>query len=396
MNQPIHIQDYLYELPEEKIALRPLEQRDHSNLLVYHKGVIQHKKFFDLPELLPPDSLIFFNDTKVIPARLLFHKPTGSEIEIFLLNPVAPSAELQLAMKATGPAAWKCTIGNLKRWPDDLVLKMSSGDRSLYAQLIDRHDGIVSFRWEPEALAFADVMEWAGRTPLPPYIRRNPESGDRERYQTVYSHYEGAVAAPTAGLHFTDSILQKIQSKKMVTDFLTLHVSAGTFQPVKVENAREHPMHAEQVVVTRRNLENLLSKKHIVAVGTTSLRTLESLFWYGLKLIKDKDAEFRIDKMDPYQADLELPSVESALHAVLDRMARENKDMITGTTSIFILPGYSFRICNSLITNFHQPGSTLMLLVAAFVGKQWKQIYEEALSHHYRFLSYGDSSLLMP
>ena len=306
---------------------------------------------------------------------------------------MAPSNDT--TFEATSGSSWKCTIGNLKRWPDGTTLIKKVNDIELRAQLKSREEGIVDFNWTPKDISFAEVVRVIGVTPLPPYIKREADKNDLERYQTIYSHYEGAVAAPTAGLHFTDKVLSAIQLKGIETDFLTLHVSAGTFQPVKVDNAAHHEMHAEQVIVTKKNIENLLLDKPVVAVGTTSVRTLESLYWYGVKLIINPKEEFLIKQFDPY----ELPSFytkKEVFAAVLRKLKAENIEHITGKTSIYILPGYSFKVCKALITNFHQPGSTLMLLVAAFVGEDWKKIYQQALDNDYRFLSYGDSSLLVP
>lgn len=397
MNRRINIEEFTYELPPERIALFPLEQRDQSKLLVYSKGAITHQQFRALPDLLPKNSVLFFNDTKVIPARIIFQKDTGAQIEIFLLNPENKSELLQNAMLVTGSSTWKCTIGNLKRWGEGTILNKKSGPLTLTARLADRQEGLVQLSWTPTDFTFAEVVNEFGNTPLPPYIKRDVADNDKDRYQTVYSHYEGAVAAPTAGLHFSDEVLREIQDKGIIKDFLTLHVSAGTFQPVKVQNATEHIMHAEQIVATRKNIENLLlSGKKIVAVGTTSLRTLESLYWYGVKLIQNNSNEFIINQFDPYvHQENELPNRAEALKAILKSMDKSGVSSVAGTTSIFILPGYSFKIVDCLITNFHQPASTLMLLVAAFVGEDWKDIYNEALATGYRFLSYGDSSLLM-
>ena len=395
MQPLIPISEFMYSLPEDRIAYHPLADRDQSKLLHYHQGKIDHKVFKQLPELLPADSVLFFNDTKVIPARLYFQKDTGAEIEIFLLNPVAPSSLLQIAMQSKGNAAWKCTIGNLKRWSKGIILTKQISKGEVNAELIDRQEGIIKFSWSPE-FSFAEMISEFGATPLPPYIKREAEQKDLERYQTVYSHFEGAVAAPTAGLHFTEKIIRQIQQKGIPINFLTLHVSAGTFQPVKVENALEHIMHSEQIVISKANIQNLLTGRKVIAVGTTSMRSLESLYWYGLKLLSNPEAEFKISQDDPYLERSNLPSTQESLGYVLRHMENEGLDNIIGHTSIYILPGYSFKICNGLITNFHQPGSTLMLLVAALVGNDWKKIYETALENDYRFLSYGDSSLLLP
>jgi S-adenosylmethionine:tRNA ribosyltransferase-isomerase len=338
---------------------------------------------------------LFSNDTKVIPARIHFQKETGAEIEIFLLNPVKPSGLMAEVMMTTRRCTWSCTIGNLKRWKDDQLLTKEENGITLTARLVDRAAGLVEFLWTM-GKSFAEVIPAVGVTPLPPYIKREASAEDVDRYQTVYSHYQGAVAAPTAGLHFTDQILKDLADKGIEKDFLTLHVSAGTFQPIKTENALDHVMHQEQIVITRKSIEKiLLGDKFIVAVGTTSMRTLESLFWFGVKLLNESDAEFTITQHDPYQKRT-LPSKEESLKAVLNYMSKHGITVITGKTSIFIYPGYEFRICDGLITNFHQPASTLIILVAALIGEDWQHVYNEALQRDYRFLSYGDSSLLIP
>lgn len=392
--QPININDYKYELPQERIALYPLEQRDQSKLLVYKNGKIEHQHFYELSQFLPPNATLFFNDTKVIPARLLFQKETGATIELFLLNPLQPSPLVAVSMEARGSSQWHVAIGNAKRWSDGKPLTHHLGGGTLTAKLIDKEKGIVNFSWAPESLTFAEVVTMAGATPLPPYLKREVEASDREHYQTIYSKKEGAVAAPTAGLHFTDRVFEDLKKKNIQTDFLTLHVSAGTFQPVKVDNTMDHPMHAEQMVISKRNLETVLnSNGMIVAVGTTSLRTLESLYWYGVKLEYNQHAEFMIEQHEPYQNRSKL-SFKHAIQNVLDKLDRDQATQLMGETSIYIVPGYEIKSCEAIITNFHQPGSTLMLLVAAFVGPDWKKIYEQALGNGYRFLSYGDSSLL--
>jgi S-adenosylmethionine:tRNA ribosyltransferase-isomerase len=396
MKREININDYAYSLPQERIALFPLRSRDQSKLLFYNKGKITHEVFSSLPQHLPDNSLLFFNDTKVIPARLHFKKDTGAEIEIFLLSPVAPSSLLVEVMQVTDACSWKCTIGNLKRWTEGTILKKKINNIELEADLKDRETGLVEFRWTGK-VSFAELIHQSGEVPLPPYLKRKPEASDVHRYQTVYAHYEGAVAAPTAGLHFTPEVLADLKSKNIQTDFLTLHVSAGTFQPVKVDNASEHVMHKEQVLIDRQNIENLLQPgKTIIPVGTTAMRTLESLYWFGAKLMLDPDEQFLITQTDPYYYRANAPSANEAFIHVQRHMTKHNIDILRGETSIYIMPGYSFKVCKGLITNFHQPGSTLILLVAAFVGEDWKTIYSQALNNNYRFLSYGDSSLLLP
>jgi S-adenosylmethionine:tRNA ribosyltransferase-isomerase len=395
MNLQVSITDYTYSLPAERIALFPLPERDQSRLLVYRQGIIAHETFLHITDHLPANTTLFFNNTKVIQARLHFEKSSGAVVEVFLLNPVFPSTHLIAVMQSTSVCRWNCTIGNLKRWKDKTVLEKSIGGVTLRAILLDRAQGLVEFRWNDE-LSFAEVIDKAGQTPLPPYLKRPPAEDDKIRYQTVYSRNEGAVAAPTAGLHFTEKVLSALSAKGIEEQFLTLHVSAGTFQPVKVENAAEHPMHREQVIISRQNVEALLkSDRFVVAVGTTSMRTLESIYWYGVKLAGDKNAEFMISQQDAYTLDGDVP-LNKAVNLVLERMKKEDVTAITGETAIYIMPGYRFRVCRGLVTNFHQPNSTLILLVAAFVGNDWKRIYDEALRNDYRFLSYGDSSLLIP
>ena len=388
----LDVKDFTYDLPQERIAQYPLPQRDQSKLLVYKKGKIDHEKFINISDFLPTDSTLFFNETKVIPARLYFQKESGAVIEIFLLGPVRPSPLFLETMQSTKNCAWRCTIGNLRRWSESSISKKID-QITLTATLEDRQEGIVQFTWTGHD-TFAEILQRIGNTPLPPYIKRTADAQDKERYQTVYSNREGAVAAPTAGLHFTEAVFESLKKKNIVSDFLTLHVSAGTFQPIKVKNPLEHTMHQEQIVVSRQNIENILKRKNIVAVGTTSLRTLESLYWYGVKLIKNRGNDFDIKQQEPDLHE-DFPTATEAVTAVGSYMDAQNKSSITGHTSIYIVPGYTFRICRGLITNFHQPGSTLILLVAAFAGPDWRKIYNEALDNGYRFLSYGDSSLLI-
>lgn len=391
----LDLTEFTYSLPPDRIATYPLPQRDASKLLVYKSGKIKHELFPSVKEHLKPGNLLVFNNTKVIPARLLFTKDSGAVIEIFLLEPVEPSPVVAVAMQATESATWRCTIGNLKKWKDDAVLSKSTDQLEMRATLIDRERGLVSLSWT-SGLTFAESVSLLGDVPLPPYLKRAAEESDRRRYQTVYSRHEGAVAAPTAGLHFTTQVLDSLAAKGIATDYLTLHVSAGTFQPIKTSSVKDHVMHAEQVTVTKDNLDNLLNHPQVVAVGTTSMRTLESLYWYGVKLMRDPNAAFAIGQSDPYVSREHLPSTTDALQAVRNQMSRLGTDSLTGETSIYILPGYTFRICRGLITNFHQPGSTLIVLVAAFIGPDWRKVYAEAMDNDYRFLSYGDSSLLLP
>ena len=385
--------EYTYHLPPERIALYPLKQRDHSKLLVSRNNGITHAHFSDLPEFLPSNSFLFFNNTKVIPARIRFQKDTGADIEIFLLDPVSPSTLVHEAMQTKGTCSWHCTIGNLKRWPPGLKLRKTCRDFVLEASLIDEEKKYVAFTWTA-SLPFAEVVAQAGETPLPPYLKRKPEDRDRNTYQTIYSKEDGAVAAPTAGLHFTESVFDQLKVKNIEKDFLTLHVSAGTFAPIKEGDANKHIMHREQIIVSRRNIENLLREdKFFIPVGTTSMRTMESIYWFGAKLMTDPATPFYIGQNEPYIISTH-PDRRAALMAILNHMDNNGSETLSGETAIFIKPGYKFKVCNALITNFHQPGSTLLLLVAAFTGNHWKTIYKEALANDYRFLSYGDSSLL--
>ena len=395
----IRLSDYTYDLPDDRIARYPVSPRDASRLLVYKNGAVDHLHFRQLTDQLPADSLLVFNDTRVIPARVYFQKATGATIEILLLHPEVPTRIINDAMLVIGSCTWACMIGNKKRWKptESLTRIISIQEKSvtLQASYADYEQNLVQLSWDSDA-TFLDIVLALGEIPLPPYLRRATETQDQDTYQTIYARQEGAVAAPTAGLHFTDSVLQQLTDKGIQRAFLTLHVGAGTFQPIKVETITEHHMHSEQVVYTRGLVESLLQKsERIIPVGTTSLRSLESLYWYGVKLLRTESTEFWIEKLYPYSvSEAEVPSAQQSLTAVLDFMKKQDLTEITGETEIFIFPGYTFRLCKGLITNYHQPGSTLILLVAAFVGVDWKKIYQEALTKDYRFLSYGDSSLL--
>ncbi|MBS9525206.1 S-adenosylmethionine:tRNA ribosyltransferase-isomerase [Litoribacter alkaliphilus] len=394
--EKVRLSDYHYELPDERIAKFPLPQRDSSKLLHFEDGEIAHHRFDQIPTLIPENSLLVFNNTKVIPARLIFQKATGARIEIFLLKPYSPSLEINQIMAAREEVAWECMIGNLKKWKEGEILQgkvqIDGEETVIEANLIDRESRKVAFTWNSNH-PFVSVVEATGEVPLPPYLNRKATDEDKPRYQTVYSKKEGAVAAPTAGLHFTPEILAQLEARNISQEFLTLHVSAGTFQPIKEELVNNHPMHSEQLVIGKETIINLLgSYKNIIAVGTTSMRTLESLYWYGVKIING-DTDFFIPKLFPYQH-AELPTYKESFQAILNHMEKSNLEEIVGSTEIFILPGYSFRVCNGLVTNFHQPASTLILLVAAFSKGRWREIYNTALNNDYRFLSYGDSSLL--
>lgn len=395
----IDLKAYEYTLPEERIAKFPLEKRDSSKLLEYKRGTIHHRHFFDLPELLDADSLLVYNNTKVIPARLIFQRQTGARIEVFLLHPTAPSRIMSEIMTSKKPVIWETMIGNLKKWKEEEtlqgIIQIDAKEVILNARLVSKELMQVEFSWNDAEIAFVDLVEACGETPLPPYLNRKAEENDKSRYQTVYSEKEGAVAAPTAGLHFTDEVFAALRKKGIQEAALTLHVSAGTFQPIKVKAVEEHPMHSEQLEIKRETIEKLLNhSEKIVAVGTTSVRTLESMYWYGVQLIENRGNRFEIEKLAPYGKRTYLPNRKEALQAILKELDKSGSDTLFGTTSIFIFPGYKFQLVDGLITNFHQPGSTLVLLIAALVGADWKKIYQEALDSDYRFLSYGDSSLL--
>ncbi len=392
---------FLYHLPEDRIAQKPLKNRVNSKLLVYGSEGIKHHRFDDLTDHLPQNSLLFFNNTKVIPARLFFKKETGALIEIFLLNPIGPSSDINLAMEAASGCTWQVLVGNLKKWKIEqtlvLPLTIEGNDVQFSVKMEDRDKKIVRFEWDDSSIRFSSIIEVLGKMPLPPYIHRKATEDDAERYQTVYSNEAGAVAAPTAGLHFNKALLQQIEERGHQLDYLTLHVSAATFKPVTSENVIDHPMHEEQLIVSKSNLQNILAApRPIIAVGTTSMRTLESIYWLGVKLCKGEPFEFHIKKLSPYQDTRPLPKLKEAVQSLLNYMEKNNLETIAGSTEIMIFPGYKFRVCNGLITNFHMPGSTLIMLVAAFLGPKWRTVYEEALANKYRFLSYGDSSLLLP
>ncbi|QRR03315.1 S-adenosylmethionine:tRNA ribosyltransferase-isomerase [Dyadobacter sandarakinus] len=397
--ESIALGDYTYELPDERVAKYPLTRRDQSKLLVYQNHKIQHSQFTSLPDFLPSHALLVFNNTKVIPARAYFQKPTGATIEILLLHPEQPTRIINDAMLVRGSCVWECMIGNKKRWKVGDVLSrdihINEQPVELSVAYADFERNEVRLSWDAD-VPFLDIVKALGQIPLPPYLNRDTEESDSETYQTVYADQHGAVAAPTAGLHFTEHVFEKLSQKGIEKAFLTLHVGAGTFQPIKADTVTEHKMHSEQIVFTRELIGDLLAKQDcIVAVGTTSLRSLESLYWYGVKLFRKETTSFFIEKLYPYPFDeADLPTTREALESIAFYMDQENLDALTGETEIFIFPGYKFRMCKGLVTNYHQPGSTLILLVAAFVGDDWKRIYAHALENDYRFLSYGDSSLL--
>lgn len=383
----LKLEDFSYDLPESRIAKHPPKERGTSKLLVYRQGEIQHHQFGAIVDQLPPSATLVFNDTKVIPARIILHKETGARIEIFLLEPLKPSKVHEEVMLSKQSCAWKCLIGNAKKWKQGTSLTSTSFPLTATRTGSDE----VTFAWQ--GMTFSELLTEIGKIPLPPYIQREVEQEDRDRYQTVYSKMDGAVAAPTAGLHFTDQIISELQAREIPTEYVTLHVSAGTFQSIKTNDIADHPMHNEQVWVQRQTIQALLSTKQTVAVGTTSMRTLESLYWFGVRLYHGKQ-DFYIRQEDPY--DLKPIDKHTALQKVLDYMDQHQLKQLGGQTEIFLYPGYTFRMCDGLITNYHMPNSTLILLIAAFIGEDWRKVYQAALDNDYRFLSYGDSSLLIP
>lgn len=395
----IHIEDYYYNLPDEKIAKYPLECRDGSKLLKYQNAAVEEYKFTDLPSLLPEGALMVFNDTKVVPARLHFQRSTGAHIEIFCLEPVRPN-EYVTMFAETSSCRWKCIVGNVKRWKNDtldLYNPLNDGaiaQMALKADLIER-DGetsIVEFSWS-SGIPFSKVLELGGSVPIPPYLNRDTEDVDLERYQTLYARYRGSVAAPTAGLHFTENVLEKIRSKGISTETVCLHVGAGTFLPVKSSLVSEHTMHREPFVVTCEFIEKLIAAEgKLVAVGTTSVRTLESLYYVGVRCLEE-GMPGDVDQWAPYSRNYQYTLKES-LKAIVDYLKSNGLAELKVGTRIIIVPGYEFKVVDVLVTNFHQPQSTLLLLISAFVKGDWKRIYEFALGHDFRFLSYGDSSVL--
>ena len=392
----INISDYNYELPDERIAKFPLEKRDSSKLLTYTSGAVSTNTFSSLPEILPAGSCLVFNNTRVIQARLEFFKSTGSRIEIFCLEPHMPAAYEQ-SFSSTESCVWKCMVGNLKKWKGEVLKKEVGADNLvLEAERLETNGNTsyIKFSWN-NGVSFAEVLDLLGELPIPPYLNRKTQESDKTTYQTVYSKIKGSVAAPTAGLHFTPEVISSLHSKGIKTMELTLHVGAGTFHPVQAEEIGGHAMHAEKIEVSREFIENLIENLgNIVAVGTTSVRTLESLYYLGVQL-HNGDISLLVNQWEPYESENVL-SARQALEAILNYMEKTQSNILYATTQIMIVPGYKFNIVNVLITNFHQPKSTLLLLLAAFVGEKWRELYEYALNNDYRFLSYGDSSVLIP
>lgn len=396
----LRIEDFTYSLPDERIAKHPLAERDASRLLVYDSGNISEDIYRNIAERIPAGSLMVFNQTKVVHARLLFRKESGSTIEVFCLAPEA--GDIQTAMLQKRSVRWECLIGGASKWKHGMVLQIVHDDPhfTLSATIVERTANayIVQLEWDNDTLTFAEVLHYAGKVPLPPYLHRDAEIGDESRYQTVFAKDEGSVAAPTAGLHFTNEVMQSLRAKGIDTVFVTLHVGAGTFKPVKSETMAAHDMHAEWIEVTPEAIQQLIQHldKGIVAVGTTSLRTLESLYWIGNKLLNGAAIDWHgiaVSQWEPYETEKQ-HNVKDALQAIANYLSGQTPAKLITRTQILIAPGYTFRIVNRLVTNFHQPQSTLLLLVAAFVGADWRKLYEYAMNNGFRFLSYGDGCLL--
>jgi len=394
----ISMEQFDYELPDERIAKYPMSDRDKSKLLLFNNGDIAHTTFSDVVNILNGNELLIFNNTKVIHARLFFRKATGAIIEIFCLEPVKP-ADYACNFAERESCEWRCLVGNLKKWKGGVIsceFELNGETLILNAEKVEVLDGgevTIRFTWSSDC-SFAEVLESCGKIPIPPYLNRESESSDTLRYQTVYSKNEGSVAAPTAGLHFTQSIIETLKSKGVTTDEVTLHVGAGTFRPVKSELIGGHDMHTEHVIIKRTTVENILNAKaDIVAVGTTSVRTLESLYWMGVKRVMGIDEFNHIKQWEPYSL-LQNVSLREAMQALLTWFDESESESLKAATTIIIVPGYKYRVVNRLFTNFHQPHSTLLLLVAAAIGESWHDVYNYAMANDFRFLSYGDSSLL--
>ena len=411
----IHISDYNYDLPDSRIAKFPVSPRDTSKLLIYRHGEISDDIFYNLPKYLPQKSLMVFNNTKVIQARMHFRKETGALIEVFLMEPAAPT-DYELMFQTRGECSWLCMVGNLKKWKEgslvrtfDVAGSAINFKATMRRDIIDAKSGgtnyWVDFAWDNPQVSFAEILDAVGELPIPPYLNRETQDSDKTTYQTVYSKIKGSVAAPTAGLHFTDAVLKDLDAHGIDREEVTLHVGAGTFKPVKSLEIEGHQMHTEYIVVHRRSLEKLI--KHdcqVIAVGTTSVRTVESLYYMGVHLIKHPEAseeDLHVKQWDPYELSADGNLVDGitpmqAIQAIIDYLDRNGLEALHSSTQIIIAPGYTYKIVKMLVTNFHQPQSTLLLLVSAFLHGDWKKVYDYALSHDFRFLSYGDSSLLIP
>ena len=403
----IQINDYNYPLSDERIAKYPLKERDHSKLLIYKQGKVSEDVFFHVADYLPMGSLMVMNNTKVIQARLHFRKATGALIEIFLLEPALP-ADYEQMFQSRGRCEWFCLVGNLKKWKEGQLSRGFTIDDHEVTVTAERvgeaaTNQRIAFTWDDNQLSRAELIDSIGELPIPPYLNRKTEECDNTTYQTVYSKIKGSVAAPTAGLHFTADVLASLDNKGIEREEVTLHVGAGTFKPVKSLHIGEHDMHTETFCVKKQTIERLIAHQgHAVAVGTTSVRTLESLYYIGYKMLQLPDAEeqhWHVEQWEPYQMQVapdDAPTTMEALQAIANYMQRNALTTLHGSTQIIIAPGYNYHIVKMLITNFHQPQSTLLLLVSAFVHGDWRNIYDYALQHEFRFLSYGDSSLLIP
>ena len=401
----IQISDYNYALPDERIAKYPLPQRDHSKLLLYRQGEVSDDVFYNLPSHLPQGALMVFNNTRVIQARMHFRKSTGALIEIFLLEPACP-ADYEQMFQTRGRCSWLCLVGNLKKWKEGTLtrtLNVEHGALNITATRKGEQgtSHLIEFEWDNSQVSFAELIDAAGELPIPPYLNRDTEESDKTTYQTVYSKIKGSVAAPTAGLHFTPEVLAAIDARGIDREEVTLHVGAGTFKPVKSAEIADHEMHTEYIAVHRQTLEKLLAHQcQAIAVGTTSVRTLESLYYMGLKALDNPDIDeeqLHVAQWEPYEeVKGQREEVKAALQALLTWMDRRALTVLHSSTQIIIAPGYDYKIVKMLVTNFHQPQSTLLLLVSAFVHGDWRRIYDYALTHDFRFLSYGDSSLLIP
>ena len=400
--EAIYIDDFDYDLPDERIAKYPLQQRDASKLLLWRNGELSESRFSEIASFLPENSLLVCNNTRVIQARIVFHKTTGARIEVFCLEPLLPS-DYGLSLSATGSCEWKCMVGNLKKWKEgtlEQTILFDLKEVTFSAELMETEGNThrIRFSWSHDTLSFSEILMLIGELPIPPYLHRKTEENDKKTYQTVYSKIEGSVAAPTAGLHFTPDVFESLKSKNIETEELTLHVGAGTFQPVKSATIDTHTMHTETIAVPLDVIRHIQRKiGNIIAVGTTSVRTLESLYYLGKGLLNTPSADgdlLNVSQWEPYENTNDIP-VETALQNIIDYLEKNDQDTLHAETQILIKPGFQFRIISGMITNFHQPKSTLLLLVSAFVDGNWRKIYDYALSNDFRFLSYGDSSLLM-
>ena len=403
--QNINISEYDYPLPDERIAKYPLAERDASKLLVLKDNKIGEDHFRNIGDYLPEKSVLVFNETKVVRARLQFVKDSGAAIEVFCLEPITGNGDYQLAFSASSPVEWHCLVGNSRRWKDGMLtmpLLIKGVNVILKAERIEKTDAysVIRFSWEPADISFAEVLENAGEIPLPPYLHREAEPSDRDRYQTVFAKYEGSVAAPTASLHLTKPLITKLKEQGHTIEEVTLHVGAGTFRPVATDTIGEHEMHSESIIVKRQCIEHLHENigRTIIPVGTTSMRTIESVYWIGVMLLEQgfEERNLHVNQWFPYQDRTTLPSAKESLEAILKYLEMHHLDALHATTALMIAPSCPIMITKALITNFHQPKSTLLLLVSALIGEKWKETYKFALEHDFRFLSYGDSCLFIP